>query len=122
MLRNLREVFLALTMVVVIDTRLVIAVILFHDGTLNSSVATKVYGSRRTARGFELRSEKAAITFSGWAMFPPRAVTWCKICISFVISLIERNISEDYFLMLEIHSSTVMVSILRFNTASKFLL
>ena len=75
MLWNCREVFLTLAIVVATDARLVIAVMLFHDGTLNSSVAKKMSGSRRTASGLDPRPDKAAITISGWAMFPPRAVT-----------------------------------------------
>ena len=75
MLLNSRRAFLALAVVVAMEARSVVAVLFGHAGTLNSTAATTISGSRQTVRGLELTSEKDTITLSGWVMFPPMAIT-----------------------------------------------
>ena len=49
-------------------------VMLAHEGTLNSLVSSKRFGSRRTTRGEAPKPEMATKMVSGMAMFPPMDV------------------------------------------------
>ena len=51
-------------------------VMLAHEGTLNYSVSSNFFGSRRTVRGEAPKPEMAKNMVSGMAMFPPMAVKW----------------------------------------------
>ena len=64
--------------VVVVATLAALAslVMLAHEGTLNSSVSLKIFGSRRTVRGEVPKPEMATKMDSGMAMFPPMAINW----------------------------------------------
>ena len=63
-------------MVVATLSELESLVILAHEGTLNSLVSLKFFGSRRTARGEAPKPEMATKMVFGMAMFPPMAVKW----------------------------------------------
>ena len=65
-------------LVVVVATLAALAslVMLAHEGTLNSSVSSKSFGSRRTTRGEAPKPEMATKMVSGMAMFPPMDVKW----------------------------------------------
>ena len=74
-LQNFSEVFLTFTVALVNEAIFVMAVVLFHVGIQNSTVSTNISGSRHTTRLFLPKPGKATMTLSGWAMFPPMAVT-----------------------------------------------
>ena len=47
-----------------------------HEGTLNSSVSSNIFGLMQTASGEAPKPEMAMRTISGMVMFPPIAVKW----------------------------------------------
>ena len=65
-------------MVVVVATLAALSspVMLAHEGTLNSLVLSKTFGSRRTARGEAPKPEMTTKMVSVMAMFPPMAIKW----------------------------------------------
>ena len=68
--------FLELVAVVNMLVVLTSPVMFDHEGTLNYSVTSNIFGSRRTASGEEPKPEMSTRTVSGMAMFPPIAVKW----------------------------------------------
>ena len=68
--------FLALVVVVATLAALESLVMLAHEVTLNFSVLSKHFGSRRTASGEVPKPVMATKMVSGMSMFPPMAVKW----------------------------------------------
>ena len=76
MWRNFSLMFLALVVLVATLAALASLLIFFHEGTLNPSVLSIFFGSRRTVSGEAPKPKMGTKIVSGMAMFPPMAIKW----------------------------------------------